>query len=84
MSCLSWNCRGLGNPATVKELHDLTKNAAPMVLCVLETQVHKSRVEGLKSTLGYDNAFAVSGSGCSGGLGIFWNNEIKIEILRCS
>ncbi|KAG2581337.1 hypothetical protein PVAP13_6KG025505 [Panicum virgatum] len=68
MSCLSWNCRGLGNGATVKELRDLTKSVAPTVLCVLETQVHKTRVEGLKTTLGFDNSFAVSSSGRSGGL----------------
>jgi hypothetical protein len=72
MSCMSWNCRGLGNAVTVKELRDFAKNFAPTVLCVLETQVHKARVEGLKCTLGYDNAFAVSSSGRSGGLGIFW------------
>ena len=41
MSCLSWNCRGLGNAATVKELRDLAKDVGPTVLCVLETQVHK-------------------------------------------
>jgi hypothetical protein len=34
--------------------------------------------------LGFANAFAVSSSGRSGGLGIFWNNEIKIDILRYS
>ena len=71
MSCLSWNCRGLGNAATVKELRDLAKQVAPIVLCVLEIQVHKARVESLKSTLGYDNSFVVSSSGRSGGLGIF-------------
>ena len=71
MSCLSWKCRGLGNTATVKELRDLAKQVALTVLCVLETQVHKARVESLKSTLGYDNSFAVSSSGRSGGLGIF-------------
>ncbi|KAG2627843.1 hypothetical protein PVAP13_3KG264155 [Panicum virgatum] len=81
MSLLSWNCRGLGNAATVKELRDMAKNYAPTVLCVLETQVHKARVEGLKSTLGYANAFAISSSGRSSGLGLFWNNEIKLEIL---
>jgi len=84
MSCLSWNCRGLGNAATVKELREIAKRFAQSVLCVLETQVHKARVEGLKSTLGYDNAFAVSSSGRSGGLGIFWNNTIKVEILPYS
>ena len=84
MSLLSWNCRGLGNAATVKELRDMAKNYAPTVLCVLETQVHKARVEGLKSTLGYANAFAISSSGRSSGLGLFWNNEIKLEILPYS
>jgi hypothetical protein len=54
------------------------------VLCVLETQVHKTRVEGLSRTLGYDKAFAVSSSGRSGGLGIYWNNETHIEILPFS
>jgi len=53
-------------------------------VCVLETQVHKACVEGLKTTLGFDNAFAVSSSGRSGGLGIFWNNAIKMEILPYS
>jgi hypothetical protein len=55
---------------------------APTVFCVLETQIHKARVEGLKNTLGYANAFAVSSSGRSDGLGLFWNNEIKLEIYR--
>ena len=84
MSCFSWNCRGLGNAATVKELRDFAKSVAPSVLCVLETQVHKARVEGLKGTLGFDNAFAVSSSGRSGGMGIFWNNKIRLEILPYS
>lgn len=57
---------------------------APTVFCVLETQIHKARVEGLKNTLGYANAFAVSSSGRSDDLGLFWNNEIKLEILPYS
>jgi hypothetical protein len=54
------------------------------MLWVLETQSHKTRVEGLMSMLGYENAFAVSSSGRSGGLGMCWNNEIKLEILLYS
>ena len=34
--------------------------------------------------LGYDNAFAVSSTGRSGGLGIFWNNDIKLDFLPYS
>ena len=71
MSCITWNCRGLGNAATVKELREIAKKFAPTVPCVVENQVHKARVKGLKGTLGYDNAFAVSSSGRSGGLGLY-------------
>ena len=54
------------------------------MLCVLETQVHKARVEGLKNSLSFDNAFAISSNRRSGGLGIFWNNNIKMEFLLYS
>lgn len=84
MSCLSWNCRGFGSPASVKELRELAKKYAPTVLCVLETQVHKTRVEKLKFTIGFDNSFAVRSSGRSGGLGIFWNNKTRVQILPFS
>jgi exonuclease III len=84
MSCLSWNYCGLGNTAIVNVLRELTKKFAPSVLCVLETQIHKTRVEALKGTLGFANSFAVSSSGRSGGLGIFWNNNTRVEILPYS
>jgi exonuclease III len=60
---MSIKCRGLGGAATVRELRDLAKEYAPTVLCVLETQLPKNRVEELARSLGYDNAFAVKSSG---------------------
>jgi hypothetical protein len=84
MSCLSWNCHGLGSAATVKELRDLARRVSLTVLCVLKIQVHKARVENLKNTLGFDCSFAISSAGHSGGLGIFWNNNTRVEILPYS
>jgi hypothetical protein len=84
MSCISKNCRGLGSDATVHELRDLVKRFKPTDLYVVETQLHRSRVEALASNLGYDQGFAVSSTGRSGGLGMFWNNDIKLEILPYS
>lgn len=81
MSSFNWNCQGLGNATTVKELRKIVKNVAPTMLCVLETQVDRAWVESLKSTLGFDNTFVVSSSGRSGGLGMFWNNNNRVEIL---
>jgi exonuclease III len=84
MSVLSLNCRGLGGAATVRELRDLLKRHNPIILCVVETQLHKKNVENLSSSLGFDKCFAVSSAGRSGGLGLFWNKEIKIEVLPYS
>lgn len=68
MKTLCWNCRGIGDPATVKELRDLVRECSPEVLCIVETQLAKNRVEGLAGTLGFDCSFAVASSGRSGGL----------------
>ena len=80
MSLLCWNCRGAGKPATVKELRDMTRQYAPSILCILETQIEGSRVENLSSTLGFNKSYVVSSRGRSGGLGIFWNDSIKVEV----
>ena len=84
MSLLCWNYRGAGKPAAVQELHELTKQYAPSVLCILETQIEGSRVENMAGSLGFNKSYAVSSSGRSGGLGIFWNDEIKLEVVGYS
>jgi hypothetical protein len=55
-----------------------------MILGVVETQLHKKNVENLSSSLGFDKCFVISSAGRSGGLGLFWNKEIKIEVLPYS
>ena len=70
-----WNCRGASKPATVRELRDLTRQLAPSILCIIETQIEGSRVENLAGTLGFSDSFVVGSSGRSGGLSIFWNDE---------
>ena len=62
MKILSWNCRGIGNPATVKELRDVAKDYAPSVLFIMETHIDKYQVENLRYTLSFDASYAVSSS----------------------
>lgn len=81
MSTFCWNCRGAGKPSTIRELRDFARKFAPTVLCIVETQISGARVEALASTLGYENSYAISSQGRSGGIGIFWNNISNIEIL---
>jgi hypothetical protein len=80
MSTLLWNYRGLGNVATLRELREFSAS----ILCVVETQISKDMVESLAASLGFDNTFVVNSTCRSGGLGIFWNTEIRLDLLPYS
>ena len=72
MKTLCWNYQRIGDPATVQVLHDLVELSGSLILCLVETQMPKSRVEGLHLSLGFDFSFGVGSSGCSGGICTFW------------
>lgn len=84
MRILCWNCRRIGDPATVHELRELIRECAPSVVCLVETQLSKQRVEGLTATLGFEGGFAVASSGRSGGLGVFWRHGLNFRIKNYS
>lgn len=84
MNCLCWNCRGAGDVATVKEVKDLISQHRPMVLCLGETQLHKTRLEKLARAFGFDNCYAVLSEGHSGGLAMYWNNPLVLDLQSFS
>ena len=84
MNIFCWNCRGSGKSAIIRELRDFARQFAPTLLCIVETQLESGRVEALAGTLGFDSAYAISSRGRSGGIGLFWNNLINVEILGYS
>jgi hypothetical protein len=49
----------------------------------METQINKYRVENLRYTLGFDDSFAVKSSR-SGGLELFWKNNVILSIQKFS
>ena len=81
---MSWNCRGLGNPETVRELRNIVKQEGPALLFVMETKIKGKRVENLRTTLGFHGCFAVDSTGLSGGIGLFWNDEVHVELKNYS
>ena len=84
MSCLSWNCRGLGNPEAVRELRSIVKLEGPTLLFVMETKINAKRVEDLKYTLGFGGCFAVDSAGLSGGRCLSKAHEAQqhVEVAR--
>ena len=45
MSCIMWNCRGLGNQLAVQELMEVVQAKAPNVMFLAETLADEVRLE---------------------------------------
>ena len=84
MNCLSLNCLGVGNPSTVRELRNVTKQESPSLLFVMETKIRGVRVEDLKYTLRFSGCFVVDSDGLSGGVALFWTSDVEVEIKNYS
>jgi hypothetical protein len=81
MNTLSWNCRGLGQPRAVQELSRLIREYCLNIMFLSETRQHKNRVSNLRFRFGYSHGFVVDGVGKGRGLGLFWDDSVKIDIL---
>jgi exonuclease III len=76
MSVLSWNCRGLGNPRTVRELCRLVKEKRPMMVFLMETKLSNFRFDSIKNKIGYGGLFVVNSVGRGGGLAFFGKKKV--------
>ena len=84
MNAMSFNCRGLGNPVTVRELRKIVKQEGPALLFVMETKIKGNRVEALRTTLGFAGCFVVDSDGLSGGIGMFWSHYVVVDLKNYS
>ena len=84
MSILSWNCRGLGNPWTVRDFCRMVKDKRPSLVFLMETKLRSNKIERIQSRLGFQNVITVDGVGKSGGLALLWGEGIKVEIQNYS
>nr|GMC85790.1 uncharacterized protein LOC109184723 [Ipomoea batatas] len=84
MSFISWNCRGLGNQTTVQVLNDIVHTKRPVLLFLMETKLCSSKMEIIRTKVGFDNMFTVDCSGRSGGLALLWKKELNLTIVNHS
>ncbi|XP_018853114.2 uncharacterized protein LOC109015083 [Juglans regia] len=78
--CLSWNCRGLGNPRTVRELHRIVKCKNPSLIFLIETKCGRETVEKARNRLGFDSSFVVDNRGLSGGVAFIWKDDLDVTL----
>jgi exonuclease III len=84
MSVLSWNCRGLGNPGTVQDLHRLVKEKKPDLVFLMETKMINKKCDPIRIKLGFDYLFCVDCVGRSGGLILMWKDNFNVVIQNYS
>lgn len=84
MKILSFNCRGLGNPRTVRALYDIVKRKAPSLVFLMETKLHKHEMEKVKFKLGFANGLFYDANNRAGGLVLLWWSDVNVEILSYS
>ena len=80
MSLIVWNCRGLGNLRTGKELERMVRAKDPSVVFLAETWADEARLKEVQRNLNFDNLFFVERNNRGGGLALYWNNSIKLDV----
>lgn len=81
MNCISWNCRGLGNPRTVRALYDLIKDHKSSFLFLIETISVAKKIEEFRVRFGFDYCFSVDKVGRGGGLAVLWKRPLQFQML---
>ncbi|KAG6667377.1 hypothetical protein CIPAW_01G096500 [Carya illinoinensis] len=80
MKHLAWNCRGLGNPWTVHELHLLVKEKSLDVIFLSETKCRRERIEKIRDRIKFECSFSVDSLGKSGGLAFLWKEGVEAKL----
>ena len=80
----SWNCRGLGNPRSIKALHVMVQRWKPDIVFLMETKSKVKHMERIKNRVGFANGLIVPSRGRNGGVALFWTREINLEIKSFS
>ncbi|XVF77534.1 hypothetical protein PTKIN_Ptkin14bG0052500 [Pterospermum kingtungense] len=84
MSCLSWNCSGLGNQLAVRALRELVRKEDPMVLFLCETRVISSKLDTTRRSFGFYGCFSVDPRGTGGGVEMLWKEDWVLSLRSYS
>uniref|UniRef100_A0A803QR09 Reverse transcriptase domain-containing protein n=1 Tax=Cannabis sativa TaxID=3483 RepID=A0A803QR09_CANSA len=84
MKILAWNCCGLGNPTTVRQLAALVRQYQPEMLLLLEARITATRFQAVSKRLKFENNHYVPPVGLSGGIGLCWMKWVLCNITNAN
>ena len=79
MKLLSWNCQGLGNPWTSRNLHKIVRGQAPNVCFLMGTRLDKEGFNRLYGELPYPHKIFVKNPDIDGELAFIWKDGIDLD-----
>jgi hypothetical protein len=80
MNCLSLNCRGAGNKPTVREIVGLVRSTKANMVFLCETRQKAEKMRRLRGRLGLKGFTCLDSEGRSGGLAMFWSENLHVEV----
>lgn len=84
MNFFVWNARGLGSSRAFNFLQNYKREINPKLMFLMETRCTHSKLENLRLKLGFYGKLVVDCVGQSGGLCLFWSNDLVVELLTYS
>ncbi|KAK8335238.1 hypothetical protein V6Z11_A09G041100 [Gossypium hirsutum] len=84
MKILCWNCRGAGNPATVRELKQLLTANVPDIVFLCETKIHSNGFHRIRTICRMEGCLAVGSERKSGGLALLWKEGVNVSVQNYS
>lgn len=79
MIALTWNCRGIGHPETIRHLRGIIHYHRPDVIILSETKCNNlDYVQGFFNSVGFYNSKLVPSKKKVGGLMLLWNSKCDI------
>ncbi|XP_028784258.1 uncharacterized protein LOC114740307 [Neltuma alba] len=84
MIFITWNCQGLGASLAVRNLKEVCTKYRPSLVFLMETKKHQSYLKRIKKKLGFHSEFYMDPRGRSGGLAVWWMDELQIDLISGS
>ena len=84
MNALVWNCRGVGNSRIVRDLSTLVRAYNPKLVFLSETRQSEDQMRSLRWRLGLKGCLARRCVGRSGGIALFWEESLLVDLITIS
>ncbi|PPS12808.1 hypothetical protein GOBAR_AA07832 [Gossypium barbadense] len=84
MKFLSWNCHGLGSPATIRELKQLIAANNPDIIFLCETKMNAVEFQKVQNRCRLQNGLVVNSEGRSGKLAMMCKDVVDVSIQTYS